>query len=60
MPEAFPFLQRRRLVRLPVHLRHVGKALAEMLVVRPDQGIGALQIDVVAQNHQAALLEIRD
>ena len=56
--QPLPFLQRRLLVRLPVHLRQVGKAHAEAVFVRADQGIDALQIDMVAQNDQASLLEI--
>ena len=39
-------------------MRHVRKALAKSLVVRADQRIRPLQVDVIAQDHQRALVEI--
>ena len=40
-------------------MRHVGKAHAEAVVIRPDQRIRSLQIDVIADQHQRALLIIQ-
>ena len=55
--QPLPFLQRGILIWLPIHLRHVWKAHAEAVLVRTDQRIGALEIDVVAQDNQASLLK---
>ncbi len=37
-------------------MRHVGKAHAEAIVIRPGQRVVSLQVDVVADQHQRALL----
>ncbi len=39
-------------------MRHVGKAHAEAVVIRPGQRIRSLQVDVVADEHQCALLVV--
>ncbi len=40
-------------------MRKIGKAHAEALLIRADQGIDALQIDMVAQDDQPSLLEVQ-
>ena len=40
-------------------MRHVGKANAETVVIRANQRVRSLQIDVVAYEHQRALLVIQ-
>ena len=42
-----------------IRFRHVEKARAKALVVGADQRIAALQVDVIFQHYQAALLELQ-
>ena len=57
MPRRFASLSAISRNGFAVALRHIGKARAKAFVVRPDQRIRTLQIDVIADDHQRALLE---
>ena len=56
--EAFRFAQSDFAIRLEVSFAHIRKAWAEALVIRSDERIFSLQIDVVANHHQRALAVI--
>ena len=49
-------MQRNLAIGLPVRLGHVGKARAKAIVIGTDQGIVSLQVDVVGDDDQRALL----
>ena len=55
MPELFGFAKRDFAIRLPVGLGHIRKARTEALIVRANQWINALQVDVITDNDQRAL-----
>jgi len=55
LAELFSFFCDEALEFAIVCLGHIGEAQAETLVVRADEGIDALQVDVIANRYQAAL-----
>ena len=56
---AASFLQGHGAEVFGISFRHVEKARAKTLVVGADQRIAALQVDVIFQHYQAALLELQ-
>src|SRR4029077_2955652 len=56
--QALGFDERGFAIGFPVSLGHVGKARAEAVVVGADERIGALQVDVVGEDDERALLVV--
>ena len=56
---AASFLQGHGAKILGIGLRHIGKTQAKAVVIGTDQRIAALQVDMIFQDNQAALLELQ-
>ncbi len=56
--QASRLCQRNFAILLRIRMRHVGKAWSEPLIIRTDQRIRALQIDVVFQHNERSRLVI--